>query len=136
MPNYNQGWGNVGWQPYFPQTTTTPYMMRGKQSNIISVSGPESAKSMASQLGPDSHMMYMDMNQPKMYLVETDGNGYPSPLRTFDISEETVQTTPRNATVEYVTVDDFDKFKTEILEAVTGGADAKSGSQQSARRKQ
>ena len=129
----------------FPGTITSPqvyappinqyivpqnYTRMQKTSNLIRVNGMDSAK--AYPATPGSETMLFDENDDVMYFKETDINGY-STIRKFRFTEEIDM--PKET--KYVTVEDFEKFKEEILngkqpvrEAAVSNADDQSAEKQ------
>lgn len=80
-------------------------------SQLIQVNGIESAK--AYPTTPNSTVALFDTNDDILYIKSTDASNFPT-IRKFRFKEESleVQTQP---SVQYVTLDEFNKFKEEIL---------------------
>ena len=97
--NYNQ------FQPQLnqPQMTT---------QNLIRVNGIDGAK--AYQMPANSTVALFDNNEDIMYIKTTDGAGFPA-IRTFAFNEVVVNTNPIQDTADYVTRDEFNKLKEELL---------------------
>lgn len=74
----------------------------------ISVNGIESVKAYPTL--PNSKIILFDANEDLFYCKETDSSNYPS-IKIFRFSE--VKSTPKSE--QYVTLDEFNKFKEEIL---------------------
>ena len=97
--NYNQ------FQPQLnqPQLTT---------QNLIRVNGIDGAK--AYQMPANSTVALFDNNEDIMYIKTTDGAGFPA-IRTFTFNEVVANTNPIQDTADYVTRDEFNKLKEELL---------------------
>ena len=97
--NYNQ------FQPQLnqPQLTT---------QNLIRVNGIDGAK--AYQMPANSTVALFDNNEDIMYIKTTDGAGFPA-IRTFAFNEVVANTNPIQDTADYVTRDEFNKLKEELL---------------------
>ena len=97
--NYNQ------FQPQLtqPQVNT---------QNLIRVNGIDGAK--AYQMPANSTVALFDNNEDIMYIKTTDGAGFPA-IRTFAFNEVVANTNPIQDTVDYVTRDEFNKLKEELL---------------------
>lgn len=76
---------------------------------LIRVTGLDGAK--AYQMRPNSAVALFDGAEDIFYLKSTDGAGFPT-IRVFRFEEVTA--TPAAAT-EYITKEEFEKFKEEIL---------------------
>ena len=79
---------------------------------LTRVTGLEGAK--AYQMPPNSTVALFDNNDDLMYIKTTDGAGFPT-IRTFTFNEVVANnnTVPENA--DYVTRDEFNKLKEELL---------------------
>ena len=97
--NYNQ------FQPQLnqPQIST---------QNLIRVNGIDGAK--AYQMPANSTVALFDNNEDIMYIKTTDGAGFPA-IRTFAFNEVVANTNPIQDTADYVTRDEFNKLKEELL---------------------
>ena len=97
--NYNQ------FQPQLnqPQMTT---------QNLIRVNGIDGAK--AYQMPANSTVALFDNNEDIMYIKTTDEAGFPA-IRTFAFNEVVANTNPIQDTADYVTRDEFNKLKEELL---------------------
>ena len=97
--NYNQ------FQPQLtqPQMTT---------QNLIRVNGIDGAK--AYQMPANSTVALFDNNEDIMYIKTTDGAGFPA-IRTFAFNEVVANTNPIQDNADYVTRDEFNKLKGELL---------------------
>ena len=90
------------WNPYSTSTSN--------QTNIAKVNGLESVKACATV--PQSRMVYFDANEDIFYIKETDINNYPT-IRAYKFEE--IKSPEASKTVEYVTIEEFNKFKEEML---------------------
>ena len=102
---YQQPYGNV-----FPNFFAQPQMQPQNASmQLIKVNGLEGAK--AYQMGPNSCVALFHESEDILYVKSTDGAGFPS-IRTFRF--EPFEVEPEKP-VKYVTTEEFEKFKKEIL---------------------
>lgn len=105
------------WNPYSTSTSSN-------QTNIAKVNGLESVKACATI--PQSRMVYFDADEDIFYIKETDINNYPT-IKAYKFEEIK---SPEQSSVKYVTIDEFNKFKEELLNGKqyirfnAGGADA------------
>lgn len=76
---------------------------------LLKVNGIESAK--AFNTLPNSQIALFDANEDVMYIKTTDANGFAT-IRKFRFVEESEE--PLDAS-KYVTIEEFNKFKEEIL---------------------
>ena len=111
----------TGGNPY-----SWPYSVHGgswpkpNQSNLLKVTGPESAK--AYSIGPNSSVVLFDANDAVFYLKTTDDSGFAS-LRTFDFVERTEPIDVKPIDPGYATKDDLDSIRkqlSDISEALKG----------------
>lgn len=114
MALYNNGYPASYQQMYVPQ----PQYQHNVNNGIIWVQGEAGAKSYL--VAPNSTVQLWDSENNVIYLKSADSSGMPS-IRILDytIRENTPQTAKnalRNDS-EYVTKEEFEKFKEEILEA-------------------
>jgi hypothetical protein len=101
--------------PTYPQaritTTPNPPLINpiSSPTELPMVNGYESA--MRYPMQPNSRIALFDANDDIMYIKQTDASGYPVITRyRFTRVEEN----PQND-VQYVTLDEFNKFKEELL---------------------
>ena len=108
--NYNM-MGLNGFNNYnqFPQQLNQPQMTT---QNLIRVNGIDGAK--AYQMPANSTVALFDNNEDIMYIKTTDGAGFPA-IRTFAFNEVVANTNPIQDTADYVTRDEFNKLKEELL---------------------
>ena len=78
---------------------------------LTRVTGLEGAK--AYQMPANSTVALFDNNEDLMYIKTTDGAGFPT-IRTFAFNE-VVANNPVPDNVDYVTRDEFNKLKEELL---------------------
>ena len=92
---------NFGLQPFSQQPTYN--------SQLIKVSGLDGAK--AYQMPPNSSVALFHESEDILYVKTTDGAGFPT-IKTFRFEpyEE-----PKVEFEKYVTLDEFNKFKEEVL---------------------
>ena len=79
---------------------------------LTRVTGVEGAK--AYQMPANSTVALFDNNEDLMYIKTTDGAGFPT-IRTFSFSEVVANNNPVPDNVDYVTRDEFNKLKEELL---------------------
>lgn len=123
MTQFNNNYLGGGYQPFGinylqPQTVTAP-TVRAMNYNapaisaapqLIQVSGLESAK--AYPTVPNSTVALFDSNEDIMYIKSTDASNFPT-IRRFRFVEEN-EPKQQMVTDQFVTVDEFAKFKEEI----------------------
>lgn len=80
-------------------------------NQLIKVKDLDSAK--AYPTSPNSSVALFEENDDVMYIKSTDANNFPT-IRKFRFTEEPLEVP--NST-QYVTIDEFNKFKEEILNA-------------------
>lgn len=112
------------YQPPLMQTQQTQTPTQQQQTavptdvGIIWVQGEAAAKSYPVARG--NRVLLMDSEKPVFYLKETDVNGVPTPLKSFDYKEHVIETsTGANTAPEvdlsvFVRKDDFDALQTKI----------------------
>ena len=117
---------------YNPNSYMNPYPLtyqpyRGVTSSQVSgpqldkVNGIDSAR--AFPMKPNSTIALFDANEDIMYIKSTDANNFAT-IRRFRFIEEP-EVVPKNT--EYVTIDEFNKFKEEILNGKQSIRSNKSG---------
>lgn len=79
---------------------------------LTRVTGIEGAK--AYQMPANSTVALFDNNEDLMYIKTTDGAGFPT-IRTFSFNEVVANNNPVPDNVDYVTRDEFNKLKEELL---------------------
>lgn len=135
-PQYPYAWGGIippyqyNGYPYQQSYSGTSYQ-KPNQSNLLKVTGPESAK--AYPVGPNSTIVLFDGDQAIFYLKSTDDAGFAT-LRTFKFEEVQPEPAPQQIEVtpvqsDYVTKDDLkdilDSFKSDMVTALKGDAKKK-----------
>jgi hypothetical protein len=97
---------------YNNQFPTYPYMQGNQSTNqLIRVNGLDSAK--AYPMIPNSSVALFEENDDVMYIKTTDASNFPT-IRKFRFKEEPLEV---QNTSQYVTLDEFRKFKEEMLNA-------------------
>lgn len=100
----------------YPQVTAPVYRpvqpisyTQNQKDGLISVNGIESARAYPTQ--PNSRVALFDSNDDVFYVKTTDASNFPTikRYRFFEESEEQVNNE------KYVTIEEFDKFKEEML---------------------
>lgn len=105
-----------GFQQPMPMQTAQPMPMqqpRQDSSGLIWVQGEAGAKSWF--VAPGATVLLMDAENPRFYMKSADMNGVPA-MKTFEYHE--VGTKPAQEAVQtenFVTVEEFNEFKTEVL---------------------
>lgn len=97
------------------QTFQNPYAMNmtpQTPTTLTRVTGIDGAK--AYQMTPNSTVALFDNNEDIMYIKTTDGAGFPT-IRTFSFNEVTHNTQQQVSNNEYVTRDEFNRLKEELL---------------------
>jgi hypothetical protein len=97
-------------QPGFTPTWNPYSTSNSSQTNIAKVNGLESVKACATV--PQSRMVYFDADEDIFYIKDTDINNYPT-IRAYRFEE--IKSPEAKKSVEYVTIDEFNKFKEEVL---------------------
>jgi hypothetical protein len=110
-----------GFNPNVIQTQTVPQMrMTPNPPSITPIQAPQPVElprvngydgALRFPLGPNSRIALFDGNEDIMYIKQTDAGGYPTVTRYRFTPEE--QTTSDGQ--QYVTLDEFNKFKEEML---------------------
>lgn len=102
--------------PFNTTSVTLPYIPKMHAplptgSQLIRVNGIESAKDYPT--APNSMIALFDENDDIMYIKQTDASNFPT-IRKFRFVEEKEE---KPEEVKYVTVEEFNKFKEEMLNA-------------------
>ena len=106
MMNYN--YFQAGYQPIQVQQPT-------QTNTIVWVQGESGAK--AYPVAPNNSVLLMDSESSVFYIKSTDNSGMPLPLRIFEYSEKSVQSTDKpqaSTVVEYVTREEFEAKLNEL----------------------
>lgn len=98
-----------------PGQTFQPSMPQYKPDNsgVLWVQGEAGAKSWF--VNPGATVLLMDSEAMRFYLKSADMNGVPA-MRTFEYSEVSAdKPAPAQETPKFVTVEEFNGFRTEVL---------------------
>jgi len=95
--------------------TTQPVPPLMPPPHIDYVQGLEGAKEYLKNMSANGNTILMDRDEAKFYVVSKDANGNPAPIAFARFELETEQQTPAP---EYVTKQDFEALKAEILTAL------------------
>lgn len=136
MSYYN--WMNTGtpYNPNYPYTVAPgqqlqsynylpPQQTQGGVNGIIWVDGEVGAKAYQMPAGwpVGTPIALWDTNDTIIYLKSINQMGMPNPLQKLHYTMENQQSLPAAVTVEnnemYVTKEDFESFKTELMDLVT-----------------
>ena len=111
-----------------------PISLPGMQQQLIRVKGIDSARMYA--MPASSTVPLFDENEDILYIKSTDASGYPT-IRVFNLVE-VIEKHDQNENAKYVTIEEFEKFKEEILngkqfiqQPVANGKSKYSGAKQS-----
>lgn len=103
---------------YFPTGYQPIQVQQATQTNaIVWVQGESGAK--AYPVAPNNSVLLMDSESSVFYIKSTDNSGMPLPLRIFEYSEKSVQSTDKpqaSTVVEYVTREEFEAKLNELKE--------------------
>ena len=88
--------------------------------HIDYVQGIEGAREFQSKMAPSSSAVIMDKDDAVFYVVSKDANGSPAPIAFahFELQTDTIPATP-----QYITKQDFDDFRTELMEMLARRGD-------------
>ena len=98
--------------PYYTGAQPAAYQ---QNSGIIWVQGENAAKAYPVSAGQS--LLLMDTEDNVMYIKSIDQSGMPLPLRIFDYKERT-ETKETSKTTEYISREEFNKFKDEIKDEI------------------
>lgn len=99
--------------PYYPYQQYPYYQQPAQQrqdQGLVWVQGEAGAKSYL--VAPGATVLLMDSEGSKFYLKSADASGVPLPLRVFEYKE-----LGKQEPVLYVTKEEFEKFKEEMIHA-------------------
>ena len=106
---------------YFPAGYQPLQIQQAAQTNqtnaIVWVQGESGAK--AYPVAPNNSVLLMDSESSVFYIKSTDNSGMPLPLRIFEYSEKSVQSTEKpqaSPVVDYVTREEFEAKLNELKE--------------------
>lgn len=102
-------YGSYQQQSYYPQLYPQSPTPQNGAPQLIKVNGMESAKAYPTM--PNSTVALFDANEDVMYIKSSDASNFPT-IRRFIFIEEAE---PQQTKQQYVTMDEFLKFKEEIL---------------------
>lgn len=109
-------------QPMSAQgSQNSPTMQTNASQGIIWVQGEAGAKSYL--VAPGQSILLMDSESSTFYIKSSDSSGMPLPLRIFEYQEKTantqqvppVQESQQIDMSHFVTHEEFEKFKSEVL---------------------
>jgi len=114
--NYTSGMNNIGVAPYMPaqpmQNNTVQPAFNTQTNGLIRVTGMEGAK--AYQMAPNSITALFDSNEDIFYVKSTDGAGFPT-IKSYQFTEITKQSNTEQASGDFVSRQEFEQFKTEVM---------------------
>ena len=99
----------MGYNPQSQQNMFSPQVEPAQ--NLIRVNGVDGAK--AYQMPANSTVALFDANEDVMYIKTTDGAGFPA-IRLFRF-EELKQETAQEVKQDYISRQEFEDFKKEVL---------------------
>lgn len=95
-----------------PSTSSVPTITPiGVTTDLNAVNGDDGAKQFS--MRPNSRVALFDINDDVVFIKQTDSNNYPT-IRKFRLTE-IVEETPVNNAQQYVTIDEFNKLREELL---------------------
>ena len=100
----------MGYNPQSPQNMFSPQIE--PVQNLVRVNGVDGAK--AYQMPANSTVALFDANEDIMYIKTTDGAGFPA-IRLFRF-EELKQETAQEVKQDYISRQEFEDFKKELME--------------------
>lgn len=106
---YMNPYNNITYPTYRPQNTNA-LPIQGEQLN--KANGIDSVRAYPTK--PNSTIAIFDANEDVFYIKSTDVNNFPT-IRRFRFYEESEQPKTSQADGLYVTKEEFDKFKEEVL---------------------
>lgn len=118
LPNY---YYPATYQPAVMPSTMPVNSVPSSNTGILWVQGEASAKSYP--VGNGQSVLLMDSEDSVFYIKSTDQSGMPMPLRVFDYSERKTEkkegSVVAQPTTDYVSRDEFEKFKEDISKIIT-----------------
>lgn len=133
----------TGYQPYVPpmptmampqqtvpqvqqvqQTAPQPQPSNNQSNGLIWVQSEAGAK--AYPVAPNNSVLLMDSEESTFYIKTTDSSGVPQPLRIFDYTERTKQSShipqvaPEKPTPDMVTRAEFEKLREDVTRLSKG----------------
>ena len=95
-------------------TAPAPASAQNASSGFTWVQGVEGAKAHIVPAGVSA--LLMDSEKERFYIKGSDASGMPLPLRIFEYKEIKEDNAADKSAAEYVTKEEFEKFKSEIKE--------------------
>ena len=95
-----------------PIVPNPPQITINSPRNLEKVNGIESVKQYP--MSPNSMVALFDMNDDIFYIKQTDASNYPT-IRIFRFYEESQQTSAPQTDNNYITVEEFNTFKEEMI---------------------
>ena len=110
----------IGQLQQLQQSQPMQTMLPAPPLHIDYVQGIEGAREFQAKMAPSSSAVVMDKDDAVFYVVSKDANGTPSPIAyaSFELHTESVPAAP-----EYITKQDFDDFRTELMEILARRGD-------------
>lgn len=107
-------------QERFPPSVLQPYVQPVVAPHIDYVHGLEGAREFLNKMPAGGKAVLMDEDEAKFYVVSKDANGTPAQIAfaNFTLEFEEAQKAPM-----FVTKQDFDDFRTEMLEILSRKGD-------------
>lgn len=100
-------------RPYSQQSRTAVPQFQNFGFYLVPIKSEDEV--MAYPVGIGQTVFLMDFDKHTLYIKSVDQSGMPQPIRTFD--ERITKTTEQKET-NYVSREEFDKFRSEIKEEV------------------
>ena len=124
-PNYYyQGYQPMMGQqmvPNNPVMVQPPVQNQQNNNSIIWCQGEAGAK--AYPVAPNNSVLLMDSENSVMYIKSADGSGMPLPLRIFDYTERTAQTSHNAVSMpqtDVVTREEFERLREDVTRLSRG----------------
>ncbi len=114
--NYASGMNNMSVASYMPtqpmQNNNLQPAFSSQPNGLIRVTGIEGAK--AYQMPPNSITALFDSNEDIFYVKSTDGAGFPT-IKSYQFVEVTKETKAEQTTGDFVSRQEFEQFKMEVM---------------------
>ena len=105
-------WSTTPYQPTATNTySTNPLVGPAQGDTLIKVNGLDSARAYPTK--PNSRYALFDANDDILYIKTTDASNFPT-IERYRFTKESLYDETTNT--RYVTLDEFEKFKKEILD--------------------
>jgi len=110
----------IGQLQQLQQGSQLPPAMLPPPLHIDYVQGIEGAREFQAKMAPSSSAVIMDKDDAVFYVVSKDANGSPAPIAFahFELQTDAVSATP-----QYITKQDFDDFRAELMEMLSRRGD-------------